>query len=130
MAKYTNTIIRRLLPTNCLSVFCHFVELVFKGLNIVIFDITQPSNNAHTLPKININWNSAVLHHFVFFAFTKTFFMKLTYVIHVLQEILAWINLRSQRVQTYFTPCSGVSIVNFEQLNADWDETFNHREME
>ena len=56
--------------------------------------------------------------------------MKLTYVIHVLQEILAWINLRSRRVQTYFTPCSGVSIVNFEQLNADWDETFNHREME
>ena len=25
--------------------------------------------------------------------------------------------------KTYFTPCSSVSIVNFEQLNADWDET-------
>ena len=22
---------------------------------------------------------------------------------------------------TYFTPCSGVFIVNFEQVNADWD---------
>ena len=32
--------------------------------------------------------------------------------------------------KTYFTPCSSVSIVNFEQLNADCDETFNHREME
>ena len=24
---------------------------------------------------------------------------------------------------TYFTPCSRVSIVNFEQVNADWDVT-------
>ena len=32
MAKHTQTI-RRLLPTNCLSVFDHFVELVLKWLN-------------------------------------------------------------------------------------------------
>ena len=32
MVKHTQTI-RRLLPTNCLSVFDHFVELGLKGLN-------------------------------------------------------------------------------------------------
>ena len=31
MAKHTQTI-RRLLPTNCLSVFAHFVGLALKGL--------------------------------------------------------------------------------------------------
>ena len=31
MVKHTQTI-RRLLPTNCLSVFDHFVRLVLKGL--------------------------------------------------------------------------------------------------
>ena len=25
------------------------------------------------------------------------------------------------RTSTYFTPCSSVSIVNFEQVNAGWD---------
>ena len=25
-------------------------------------------------------------------------------------------------IKTYFTPCSSVTIVNFEQVNADWDE--------
>ena len=25
-------------------------------------------------------------------------------------------------IQTYFTPCSSVSIVNFEQVNAGWVE--------
>ena len=32
MVKHTQTI-RRLLPTNCLSVFDHFVGLVLKGLS-------------------------------------------------------------------------------------------------
>ena len=32
MVKHAETI-RQLLPTNCLSVFDHFVELVFKGLS-------------------------------------------------------------------------------------------------
>ena len=26
-----------------------------------------------------------------------------------------------QSLRTYFTPCSGVSIVNFEQVNAHWE---------
>ena len=32
MVKHTQTI-RRLLPTNCLNAFDHFVGLMFKGLN-------------------------------------------------------------------------------------------------
>ena len=37
MVRYTQTI-RRLLPTNCLSVFDHFVRLALKGLeNLVVF---------------------------------------------------------------------------------------------
>ena len=35
MVKYTQTI-RRLLPTNCLSVFDHFVGLALKGLTILL----------------------------------------------------------------------------------------------
>ena len=27
---------------------------------------------------------------------------------------------------TYFTPCSSVSIVNYEQVNADWDNAFKN----
>ena len=34
MVKHTRTV-RRLLPTNCLSVFGHFVGLVLKGLKLV-----------------------------------------------------------------------------------------------
>ena len=33
MVKYTQTT-RRLFPTNCLSVFDHFVGLALKGLNL------------------------------------------------------------------------------------------------
>ena len=33
IVKYTQTI-RRLLPTNCLSVFDHFVGLALKGLSV------------------------------------------------------------------------------------------------
>ena len=29
--------IRQLLPTDCLSIFDHFVELGFKGLNVIVF---------------------------------------------------------------------------------------------
>ena len=36
MVKHTQTI-RRLLPTDCLSVFDHFVGLPFKGLNVIVF---------------------------------------------------------------------------------------------
>ena len=35
MVKHAETI-RRLLPTNCLSVFNHFVGLVLKGLLVII----------------------------------------------------------------------------------------------
>ena len=35
MVKHTQTI-RRNLPTNCLSVFHHFVGLALKGLNYII----------------------------------------------------------------------------------------------
>ena len=28
-------------------------------------------------------------------------------------------------LSTYFAPCSGISIVNFEQVNADWDRAFS-----
>ena len=34
MVKQTQTI-RRVLPTNCLSVFDHFVRLVLQGLNVL-----------------------------------------------------------------------------------------------
>ena len=47
MVKYTQTI-RRLLPTNCLSVFDHYVELAVKGLNMVftifmVFCLLKPA---------------------------------------------------------------------------------------
>ena len=29
--------------------------------------------------------------------------------------------VNNKELWTYFTPCSGVSIVNFEQVNADWE---------
>ena len=30
------------------------------------------------------------------------------------------INNKDNRTRSYFTPCSSVSIVNFEHVNADW----------
>ena len=33
-------------------------------------------------------------------------------------------NYVSDVVWTYFTPCSGASIVNFEHINADWEYLF------
>ena len=36
MVKHGQTA-RRLLPTDCLSVFDHFVGLAFKGLNVIVF---------------------------------------------------------------------------------------------
>ena len=35
MVKHTQTI-RRQQPTNCLSVFDHFVKLASKGLNVIV----------------------------------------------------------------------------------------------
>ena len=45
MVKPTQTI-RRLLPTNCLSVFDDFVELVLQGLKARMKHVNHPSNKA------------------------------------------------------------------------------------
>ena len=50
MAKHTQTI-RRLLLTNCLSVFDHFVGLTLKGLDILCLPPGSISNTATTLNK-------------------------------------------------------------------------------
>ena len=47
MVKHTQTI-RRLLPTNCLSVFDHFVGLAFKLLGFTIIDVFQGINSFMT----------------------------------------------------------------------------------
>ena len=44
MVKHTQTI-RRLLPTNCLSVLNHFVELAMKGLNANNFHVCLSIRN-------------------------------------------------------------------------------------
>ena len=49
MAKHTQTI---RLPTNCLSVFDHFVELVLKVLRQMDFPITGNSGMSRMLLKI------------------------------------------------------------------------------
>ena len=36
-------------------------------------------------------------------------------------EICSKLTIKIQEQREYFTPCSSVSIVNFEQVNADWD---------
>ena len=33
-------------------------------------------------------------------------------------------NKDTRKTSSYFTPCSSVSIVNFEQVNAGWDVRF------
>ena len=50
MVKHTQ-IIRRLLSANCLSVFDHFVELAFKGLNINY----RPCSIKETEESLHIN---------------------------------------------------------------------------
>ena len=52
MVKHTQTI-RRLLPTNCLSVFDHFVGLVLEGLNVNILLLTLISSSAFNV-AINV----------------------------------------------------------------------------
>ena len=44
MVKHTQTI-RRLLPTNCLGVFYHFVGLALKGLNLILELVEGAENN-------------------------------------------------------------------------------------
>ena len=51
MVKRTQTI-RRLLPTNCLSVFDHFVKLTLKGLIGLDVDIDTNMQNIAYLGKI------------------------------------------------------------------------------
>ena len=36
-------------------------------------------------------------------------------------EIDSKLTIKTPELWTYLTPCSGVSIVNFEHVNADWD---------
>ena len=52
MVRHTQTI-RRLLPTNCLSVFDHFVGLVLKGLKMRSIDVILGSSLL-TLNSFNI----------------------------------------------------------------------------
>ena len=52
MVKHTQTI-RRLLPTNCLSVFNHFVELTLKRLKLVFRIFYWPGQFTNKL-KANI----------------------------------------------------------------------------
>ena len=51
MVKYIQKI-RQLLPTNCLSVFDHFVELLLKELNDRNENYTKPSTG-QIQPKVN-----------------------------------------------------------------------------
>ena len=48
MVKQTQTI-RRLLPTNCLSVFDHFVGFALEGLMEIIFQSSYPKLGQRTL---------------------------------------------------------------------------------
>ena len=52
MIKYTQTI-RRLLPTNCLSVLDHFVVLALKGLNASLFCILQINRNSEAYLELS-----------------------------------------------------------------------------
>ena len=46
--------------------------------------------------------------------------LKLT--IETLEEGVKYVQSNdAKRRQTYFTPCSSVSIIDSEQVNADWD---------
>ena len=47
MIKHTQTI-RQLLPTNCLSVFDHFVGLALKGLKQCAAHLSQITIDVHT----------------------------------------------------------------------------------
>ena len=33
------------------------------------------------------------------------------------------VTIKTPQQRTYFTPCSSVSLVNFEQVNVGWDRT-------
>ena len=43
--------------------------------------------------------------------------------LRLLSELLLDLPSRQLHVQTYFTPCSSVTMVNFEQVNALWVNT-------
>ena len=60
MVKHTQTI-RRPLPTNCLSVFDHFVGLVFKGLRLLKKGLAQKVSKA-LVPKVEILYHITLKH--------------------------------------------------------------------
>ena len=60
MVKHTQTICQ-LLPTNCLSVFDHFVGLVFKGLNLYWGNTVFVESSSGNLTKFG-NWKIAMVY--------------------------------------------------------------------
>ena len=54
MVKHTQTI-RRLLPTNCLSVFDHFVKSALKGLSLCHVEIRHMISSAYQFTSLNID---------------------------------------------------------------------------
>ena len=65
MVKHTQTI-RRLLPTNCLSVFNHFVELTLKRLKFVFRIFYWPGQFTNKL-KANIKKSAKIIKVFDFY---------------------------------------------------------------
>ena len=98
MVKRTQTVCRQQ-PTNCLNVFDHFWRLALKGLR-------RLTPNIHK--------------YFSFYFIFKLISGDCSAYGAYLDVSCHW-SLPSWHLPAiYFTPCSSVSIVNFEHANADW----------
>ena len=60
--KWSNTLKQFVgnLPTNCLSVFDHFVKLALKGLRLILIYLNCPIRKFHLLPDVEILWKHTV----------------------------------------------------------------------
>ena len=98
---------RSKLPTNCLSVFDHFVGLALKGFSWVSMKHTRHILAGNYMFKVNNNTRRKP----ETFAAIVNGWKPLPIVAkpsHVVLVCYCW---------TYFTPCSSVSVVNFGQVN-------------
>ena len=102
MVKHTQTI-RRLLLTNCLSVFDHFVRLALKGLKYVALQWPSDTEALNAMTKTLISFMCLMITHM------KCFFITL---IQFVKQV-TFLNFKHSTTTFYEHICINNKIINF-----------------